>query len=577
MTADQSKYPFNVEWLQDGEQHYHGPRQRMRQILAESRLWEPDALDQQSALRWVVDSYPDCVPHFQKVKFYRFRDHDAKMLLRFFILWCGDSVYARERMFEEGGHITRATGWYPVVTGRRFFHHQNPLREMADIGLRQAMNKTTIERQPGLGMLLDVTAIAKSGGTSILLRTTTSDIVLDAGLNEAELQLSEMRKGVRKWLFLSHAHGDHIGGCGVFIKDNRFVIALGSITLELLLASLSRSADLGQILPKRFFYRVAPMWYGTTYHFADSTSIQPLPTYHFPGSMGFLFRFSDGKTLLYTGDLNVRGAYLAHKLGAASGEPVGFDAGPKNIDVGVIEAAFVGRNLGVKDDQADSVVFRVRQIIEAGHHAILLTPPGDYGLYLFLHLYDSVVSKATRTINAKLFLDSFILKQLAILEWRMKRKQVGSLDDACRTWLANRVTLGESVRVFDISQNQIGNVKELVRRKMKGVFILNDRLAEDNAYFHDSARQELESDGLETLLIGKAATLSRDDVSGNVREAFGAGPWLLHSSETELAKYLLSGPQQFGDVYLFHNFGRRLTRFSNDLADRGFAGTIRTL
>jgi hypothetical protein len=344
-----------------------------------------------------------------------------------------------------------------------------------------------------------------------------------------------------------------------------------------LLATLSRSADLNRTLPKDFFYRIAPMWYGSTYGFVDGTSIQPIPTYHFPGSMGFLFRFTDGKTLLYSGDLNVRGAYLAHRLGANSGHPVGFDAGPKNIDVGIIEAAFIGRKIGLSNDASDSITLSVSRAIENGRHALLLTPPGDYGLYLFLHLYDRVVAKATRTINAKLFLDPLILQQLALIEWRMKRKQVGSLDDACRAWLADRATLGESVRVFDFAADPAGNVSELVTRRMRGVFILSDRLAKDPSYFPDSVRHQLEIDGLDVLLIGKAATIPRDDDSEDARETFGAGPWLLHSSETELANYLLAGPQRFCEVYLFHNFGRRLERFSKALTDRGFAGTIKVL
>jgi hypothetical protein len=232
MAATRSEYSFNVEWLPDAEQHYHGPRQRMRKVLAQCQPKDADILDQGSALQWLVGAYADCVPYFQKVKFYRLWDDGSKRLLRFFILWCGDSVAVRERMFDDGATITGATGWYPVVTGRRFFHHQNEIREVTESGLRKAMNRSAIERQPGLGSLIDVTALAKSGGTSVLLRTTTSDIVLDAGLSEAELRLSELRPGVRKWLFISHAHGDHIGGSGVFIKDKKFVIAVGAITLE---------------------------------------------------------------------------------------------------------------------------------------------------------------------------------------------------------------------------------------------------------------------------------------------------------------------------------------------------------
>jgi hypothetical protein len=121
-------------------------------------------------------------------------------------------------MYEDGPRIVQQTGWYPQVTGRRYFHHQNVIRERTERGLRKAMNRSAIERQPGLGRLINVIKLAKPSekpGTSILLRTSTSDIVLDAAIAEAELQLSELRTGVRNWLFISHAHEDHVGGSGM--------------------------------------------------------------------------------------------------------------------------------------------------------------------------------------------------------------------------------------------------------------------------------------------------------------------------------------------------------------------------
>ena len=99
--------------------------------------------------------------------------------------------------------------------------------------------------------------------------------------------------------------------------------------------------------------------------------------------------------------------------------------GRRTLTLGSSRLHLSSRKIGLGDDDAGSIISSVSRIIENGRHALLLTPPGDYGLYLFLHLYDRVIAKATRTIDAKLFLDPLILKQLAVIEWRMKRKQVG--------------------------------------------------------------------------------------------------------------------------------------------------------
>jgi hypothetical protein len=315
------------------------------------------------------------------------------------------------------------------------------------------------------------------------------------------------------------------------------------------------------------------MWYGTTYRFEDGSSVLPVPTYHFPGSMGFLFRFADGKTLFYSGDLNVKAAYLSERV-YGLGQEGGFDVGLEQVDIGIIEAAFVGRDIGRADDSPGSIIDAVGRSVASGRHVLLLTPPSDYGLYLFLHLYDHIVSKSRRTIDARLFLDPLILRQIALIEWRMRRKQVGSLDDACRSWLASRVSLGESVRVFDASVGLEMNVNELARRGLKGVFILDDRHAMTGDYLPEGVSEALERDGMDIMRVGKAATVASAAESPDAEAGFGASPWLLHSSEPELAAYLLAGPQRFDKVYLFHNFQRRLQRFAARLKERGFRGSV---
>jgi hypothetical protein len=111
----------------------------------------------------------------------------------------------------------------------------------------------------------------------------------------------------------------------------------------------------------------------------------------------------------------------------------------------------------------------------------------------------------------------------------MKRRQVGALDDACRAWFKTRSTLGESVRVLDFTADTSSNVKELVRRGKKGIFMLDDRRAAERDYCPGSVRKCLESDGVDALLIGKAATVTAGDPSMAASESFNAGPWLLHS------------------------------------------------
>lgn len=250
-------------------------------------------LDQKQVIQHLITKY-QCYSHaIMKIKFYKVFDHKSKLTLRFFLIWCNYDVKTREELYLNSEEITASTGWYPVITGHRTFHHQRQSLDFIDNGLKKAMNKSDIENLPGLGNLLDIVNLNKGTGTSILLRTTTYDLILDSGMPGDKLELDELRYAARKWIFVSHSHKDHTGGLHQFIRDKNFVIAISPIGLELLFNAISGFADINTYLTKDFFYRVAPMWYRTIYRFSDGSSVETIPTYHFPGSIGYLFTFSN--------------------------------------------------------------------------------------------------------------------------------------------------------------------------------------------------------------------------------------------------------------------------------------------
>ena len=571
-----SPYPFDIEWLPQEAQFYHGPRKRMKEILLRCSVPEQKRLSQERVIEHVFGKYPQYLHAIEKIKFYRINDEGSKSPLHFFLIWCNYSMEAREELFANSEKITAATGWYPVITGHRVFHHQRRLLDLIDNGLRKAMNKSDIEKLPGLGNIVEILNFSKGTGTSILLKTTTYDLVLDAGMPDDELRFDELRPLARKWLFISHSHKDHTGGMHPFLTDKKYVIAINSISLELFLNAIAEFYDINSYVPREFFYRLAPMWYRSVYRFADGSSVETIPTYHFPGSMGYLFTFSNGKTLFYSGDLNVSASYLAEKLGFLEGSAFSFDLGKPFVDYGLIEAAFVGRKIGSANGNVQDLGQAIENSVIAGRNHLLLTPPSDYGYFLFLHLYDTLISKSTRKVSVSLFLDHQIIKQLEIIEWRMKRKQSGSLDDALLKFLEKRTTLAESVRVLDFTSNTESNLIQLNRRNIRAVFILDDQQFLDPKYLPPSAFALMKQPGLDISRLGKAATkpTTDDSFSESPITDFDGNVWLLHSSEKILMDYLLKGRQRYEQVYLFHNFKVRLERFVKQLRQSGYSGRI---
>lgn len=566
-------YPFDVEWLPNETQIYHGPRKRMRTILRKHPVHAKSVHTQAQVIEFLIATYPNLSRSIDKVKFYRVPDRE--MMLRFFILWCGYDVEAREVFFEQSDDIVSRTGWYPMVTGHRVFHHRRRLVDIVDTGLRKSMNKTNIEALPGLGALLGVNNLSKGQGTSIVVHTSTYDIVLDAGMSDDDLKLDLLRHRSRKWVFISHSHKDHTGGMKPFVQDKKFVISASPITLELFLCAVSDHVHIGDYFPKNFFYRFAPMWYRSHYRFSDGSSIETVPTYHFPGSMGFIFRFNDGKTLFYSGDLNVSASYLSSKRNVAE-RAFTFSIGRRCVDYAILDGAFVGRSIGSAFNEVGGIMERVKASLANGRNHLFLTPPSDYGLFLFLHLYDELVSSPQK-VRTRIFLDPGIIRQLEILEWRMKRKRKGSLDDALVRFLASRVTLAESVRVFDAGVNLEENLRQLHTRNLQVVMILDDSRCGD--YLTRKTLSYLENPGLDVSRVGRAATrpVKNELIEESRMVDLDGGIWLLHSQEQLLQKYLLSGSQQYGHVFLFHNFRRRLERFIKRIHVAGYQGTISPL
>jgi hypothetical protein len=571
--------PFHIEWLPEEEQHYHGPKKHMKEMLFKHSVTEEKQFNQAEVINHVISTYPNYLDSIEKIKFYRIIDEASKAPLHFFLIWCNYSMEVREELYASRDKITATTGWYPVITGHRVFHHKRSSLDLIDKGLKKSMNKSAIVRLPGLGNLLEITNFSEGKGTSILLKTTNYDLILDAGMTEEELKFDQLSPQTRKWLFISHSHKDHTGGMDPFIKGKQYAIAINPVSLELFLNAIEDIHDLETYLPKDFFYRLAPMWYRSDYKFVDGSSIQTIPTYHFPGSIGYLFTFSNGETLFYSGDLNVTASYLGERFGHSNINHTSFDLGRKNVDYGLIEAAFVGRKIGTYNGNVIDLVQTIENSAIEGHNHLLFTPPNDYGFFLFLHLYDTLISKSTRKVDVRLFLDPRIIKQLAIIEWRMKRKQTGSLDDGLLDFLKHRTTLAESVRVFDFSYKIQSNLKQLSDRKIPGIFILDDQRADDPIYLSPSVFNLMQQSGLDVSRIGKAATKPMtSDLIGNCPITdFDGHFWLLHSTEKALSDYFLNGPQQYKQLYLFHNFKGRLEKFAKHLNQSGYRGKINSL
>ena len=182
-------------------------------------------------------------------------------------------------------------------------------------------------------------------------------------------------------------------------------------------------------------------------------------------------------------------------------------------------------------------------------------------------------------MDIRLFIDGQILKQLEIIEWRMKRKQLGSLDNALIEFLKRRKTFAESVRVYNFNVNTEENLINMNERKLNAVFILDEQRINDQEYISNTVLRLMEEPGLDISRVGKAATkptTSERSLDRNIA-GYDDSFWLLHTNEELLGNYLIAGKQTYRELYLFHNFKKRLKNFIKQIEQSGRCEKVTSL
>jgi hypothetical protein len=291
--------------------------------------------------------------------------------------------------------------------------------------------------------------------------------------------------------------------------------------------------------------------------------------------MGFLFTFRNNKSLFYSGDINISASYLKENQ-PGSERNLTFNIGKNEIEWALFEGAFIGRDIGIQLNADENLMARINSSITMGKNHILLSSPSDYGLYMYLYLYDFIISGANRA-NVRVFLDPIIITQLEMLGWRIKRGLKNEYD-ASLTRFAFR-TLAESAKVYDLFTNIQANIDYYLTKQIPMLFILDDNKVGAENYFPVALLSKISAHGLDITRVGRACGKSPNLMASEVLSIadFNGGSWFMHTPEPQLKDYLLAHQSDFGQVILFHNFNKRLRKFSRDIIGAGFTKAIKPL
>ena len=262
---------------------WFGPRSRGLKMLKEAD-W-PAPVTPEQFIKYLSGRYPDIRSGVQFVRFHDCEIFENKKPWRqtFAIINTFPVVKYRQVLFDDARSIVDATGWYPLVTGRRIMERRISLARW--FSPRKEI-ETNFGSQP-FGNLLRVVDLSNlPEGTAIGLEFEGGILALDFGYSFHDVP--QIRGGL-----LSHQHKDHTEG---MTGITRKIPVITSQT-----AALQVRRHCGQVA-------LQPVQVPSVFKIAD-LKIKILPGQHIPGSAIFVIQ-GQGDEIIYSGDYCLNNTYI---------------------------------------------------------------------------------------------------------------------------------------------------------------------------------------------------------------------------------------------------------------------------
>jgi Cft2 family RNA processing exonuclease len=480
------------------------------------------------------------------------------------VIWVSFFAEPREILYEKAGEILKETGWYPMITGDYSFMEKSSLENL----VRKIKSPSLEDLQTSfeLGRLIHLKCLLSGNkGTSILLGTSTSNLLLDFG-KKFDLNLDCM---VDLFL-LSHFHYDHCGGTVEAVErlNPRFII-MSQETLRFLgyrLLDTGRFRDFINIASRTI---CPPL--GKTIGFNDKSGLMFLDANHIPGSLVSLFNFSDQQSLLYTGDFCIEG-----ELGEINFKQVNSILGPTSQPrkmQAIVDSALIGREDVENSVKLAEIIVKIRSTIENGGHVVLIVKNVDVGFKIYVSLYESMFQGRKKISGTYLYMDNDIYLFTRSVRPAYFRRQLEKLGPKVASLLRQRKNLFETVVLFRnyYTERTRRNISFQLQRGRSLIFLNTLYSLGKLTELFKNLKLQLNKKDLIVTFGPAAEEIMLEGIPGpfqNGRELFCKDfGWSLHSREYILRDFLKSSV--FDQVFLFHNSSSRLTpfikSFSNDV------------
>ena len=238
---------------------------------------------------YLENRYGADVQSVEYVSFYDYLNYQDNFKYNIAYIYTEPSLKVRDSIFEDREEITAATGWYPMVSGKRACFTKLKNSKSHDYyGLLK--NKMPYVH---LGKPLSIKSVAIDiSSTAMLLKCERGNILLDTGFGiEPEVV------GSIDFIFVSHFHKDHTGGLYSFLQAKEVPVVMSGITLEYLINLTSVPQE-----DKERLVRNVALIERLRKNPLISNTIEFFDSFHCPGAYGMKYKFND-ECLIYPGDM----------------------------------------------------------------------------------------------------------------------------------------------------------------------------------------------------------------------------------------------------------------------------------
>ncbi len=378
-------------------------------------------------------------------------------------------------------------------------------------------------------------------GNAILLEGSRGNILLDTGFDTEVANLSKLRA-----VFLSHLHGDHIGGfINVLDRFTPFTL-LSDATLAYLYETVLAQHPLRQKLLHNAYVLDAP-----SYVLHTDGLLNTFRVFHAPGAYGLSYRDPSGNALFYLGDFCIKNGFLDYSQELLQ-RLASLDANRKTV---LLDAAMVRKkdfSFEVEDTPTE-IVEELQEDIRR-RDVLFITSSIEAAIYAFILAfhYTSKHDKSVKmVINDRLFNLTRRLIQPVL------RRQQYRTDPFVQKLLGTYITnFIESQRVYPLSALEYFDTSShlvvFANKSDLAIPALQQRLRKSDA-----------------IIAGTQAWVDDPDLQSALKycrivHRVDSPDWSFHSSERDLAELVRKLSEMGIRSILFHNGSDTLKKWIRD-------------